>query len=101
MAEVLDPTRQLFGQRIIAQEQSAELLTDRSKHLMEGLEGREAVAVVVDDSSSVWAAHSENLLAVERYVFFPSSRRQLRMPGQSLLELSRWGPARAPTQNTF
>lgn len=87
--EVLDPSGQLFRQRIIAQGQPAEALVDKSKHLMEGLEGREAVAVVVDDSSSVWAAHSENLLAVERYVFFPSSRRQLRMPGQSLLELHR------------
>ena len=50
---------------------------------------REAVAVILDDSSSVWAAHIDNLLTVERYVFFPSSARQLRLAGPSLLELSR------------
>ena len=53
------------------------------------MQDREAVAVILDDSSSVWAAHIENLLTVERYVFFPSSARQLRLAGPSLLELSR------------
>jgi len=53
------------------------------------VQDREAVAVILDDSSSVWAAHIDNLLTVERYVFFPSSARQLRLAGPSLLELSR------------
>lgn len=55
----------------------------------QGLEGREAVAIVVDDTSTVWAQHAGNLLAVERYIFFPSSRRQFGLPGKSLLELNR------------
>ena len=58
---------------------------------LQGLEGRESVAVVVDDTSTVWNDHEENLLAVERYVWFPSSRRQFGLRGKSLLELNRWG----------
>ena len=49
------------------------------------------MAVVVDDTSTVWNDHEENLLAVERYVWFPSSRRQFGLRGKSLLELNRWG----------
>ena len=53
------------------------------------------MAIVVDDTSTVWAQHAGNLLAVERYIFFPSSRRQFGLPGKSLLELNRsiplWG----------
>ena len=60
----------------------------------QGLEGRESVAVVVDDTSTVWASHEDNLLAVERYVYFPSSRRQFNLKGKSLLENNRWGPGR-------
>ena len=48
------------------------------------------MAVVVDDTSTVWNDHEENLLAVERYVWFPSSRRQFGLRGKSLLELNRW-----------
>lgn len=59
----------------------------------QGLEGREAVTVVVDDSHSVWAAHRRNLVMVERYVFFPSSRKQLGLMRLSLWESSRLGGA--------
>lgn len=58
--------------------------------IQQGLEGREAVAVVVDDSSAVWPSHERNLLKVERYHYFPSSRRQFGLRGGSLLELGRF-----------
>ena len=60
---------------------------------MQGLEGRESIAIVVDDTTSVWENHDENLLAVERYVYFPSSRRQFGLKGKSLLEVNRYGSA--------
>lgn len=56
----------------------------------QGLEGREAVTVVVDDSHSVWAQHRRNLVVVERYVYFPASRVQLGIARPSLLEANRW-----------
>lgn len=45
--------------------------------------------MVVDDSSAVWPSHERNLLKVERYIYFPSSRRQFGLRGKSLLELGR------------
>lgn len=57
--------------------------------VIQGLEGREAVAIVVDDSTAVWEHHAFNLLSVERYIYFPSSRRQFNMKGKSLLEVGR------------
>jgi len=57
--------------------------------LLQGLEGREPVALVVDDTSSVWGNHEENLVAVERYIYFPASRRQFGSKAKSLLEMRR------------
>ena len=56
---------------------------------MQGLEGREPIALVVDDTSSVWGNHEENLVAVERYIYFPASRRQFGSKSKALLELRR------------
>ena len=50
------------------------------------------MSVILDDSPSVWAQHIGNLLEVERYVYFPSSRQQLRRQAPSLLEVDMWGP---------
>jgi len=61
----------------------------REPSTCQGLEGREAVTIVVDDTSAVWAAHAGNLLAVERYIYFPSSRRQFGLRGKALLEVNR------------
>lgn len=56
---------------------------------LQGLEGREGIALVVDDTSSVWENHEENLFAVERYIYFPASRRQFNSKSKSLLEQRR------------
>ena len=61
----------------------------RARIWWQGLEGREAVTVVVDDSHSVWSGHRRNLVMVERYVYFPSSRLQLGINRPSLLEANR------------
>jgi hypothetical protein len=58
---------------------------------MKGLEGREGVSVIVDDSMSVWAKHSANLLEVERYHYFPSSARSFGARGRTYLEQKRCG----------
>ncbi|KAK9862234.1 hypothetical protein WJX84_009411 [Apatococcus fuscideae] len=94
ICDLLDPTKELFGQRIIAQTANAVTSDEKAqanaaKRLLEGLEGRDSITVVVDDTSSVWSDHAENLLAVERYVYFPSSRRQFGMKSKSLLEINR------------
>lgn len=57
--------------------------------LCQGLEGCEPVVLIVDDSSAVWPNDRRNLFIVERYIYFPSSRRRLGMAGKSLLEVDR------------
>ena len=58
---------------------------------LQGLAEREAITVIVDDSHSVWSQHRHNLVAVERYVYFPSSRASLGLKGPSLLDANRCG----------
>jgi hypothetical protein len=57
----------------------------------QGLEECEAVCIIVDDSNDVWRHHVHNLLHVERYIYFPSSRRQLKVR-RCFLEAQKWGP---------
>ncbi|KAL0055154.1 hypothetical protein WJX82_007861 [Trebouxia sp. C0006] len=90
IVEVLDPSGRLFGHRIISQGAAGDgVQQDLTKRLMQGLEGREPVALVVDDTSSVWGNHEENLVAVERYIYFPASRRHFGSKAKSLLEMRR------------
>ena len=57
--------------------------------LAQGLEGYDAIALIIDDTSRVWPDHARNLLAVERYLWFPAARRQFRLTGPSLMEQRR------------
>lgn len=104
IAELLDPRGVYFGGRIVALESvplsssSGELGPGEDaaaaeqqliKRLVAGLEGREPIAVILDDSSAVWPHDARNLFVVERYIYFPSSRRRFGLPGPSLLEAGR------------
>ncbi|KIZ03734.1 hypothetical protein MNEG_4223 [Monoraphidium neglectum] len=84
MAELLGA--HYFGNRIIAQQDGAEEVQVLNKRLASGLEGREPVAVILDDSSAVWPHDRRNLLVAERYVWFPTARVKGR---GSLLEMGR------------
>lgn len=86
MIPFLDPTGSLFGGRIIAQgaERPEDMRIDQPKALEHGLEVRESITIVVDDSFAVWQAHASSLIMVERYLYFPSNR--LVVKGTSLLE---------------
>eukprot|EP00850_Spirogloea_muscicola_P004232 SM000018S03597 [mRNA] locus=s18:236072:242200:+ [translate_table: standard] len=105
MARLLDPTGELFAGRIISKGDSIEGDTvqdnvndegemelesrpsqQKSKDL-DGVLGMESTVLIVDDSARMWPHHALNLIAVERYIFFPSSRRQFGLWGPSLLEL--------------
>ncbi|KAF2288358.1 hypothetical protein GH714_007033 [Hevea brasiliensis] len=58
----------------------------KSKDL-EGVLGMESAVVIIDDSVRVWPHNKLNLIVVERYIYFPCSRRQFGLPGPSLLEI--------------
>lgn len=91
MAKVLDPTGALFAGRIIARGDDGDASdgderVPKSKDL-EGVLGMESAIVIIDDSVRVWPHNKLNLIVVERYTYFPSSRRQFGLPGPSLLEI--------------
>lgn len=94
MVDLLDPNGVYFNGRVIAQgapSSPEDNVTDPVvfKRLMQGLEGREPVLLIVDDSSAVWPYDKRNLFVVERYIYFPSSRKRFGMQGKSLLEIDR------------
>ncbi|CAA7405175.1 unnamed protein product [Spirodela intermedia] len=91
MAKVLDPTGVLFAGRVISKGDDGDLFDGderlpKSKDL-DGVLGMESAVVIIDDSLRVWPHHKLNLIVVERYTYFPCSRRQFGMPGPSLLDI--------------
>ncbi|KAL5552578.1 hypothetical protein UlMin_039979 [Ulmus minor] len=91
MAKVLDPKGVLFAGRVISRgDEGGSLDSDerapKSKDL-EGVLGMESAVVIIDDSVRVWPHNKLNLIVVERYTYFPCSRRQFGLPGPSLLEI--------------
>ncbi|KAJ3671817.1 hypothetical protein LUZ60_007896 [Juncus effusus] len=93
MAKVLDPTGALFAGRVISRGDATDPLDegDRVSKIkdLEGVLGMESAVVIIDDSARVWPHNKHNLILVERYTYFPCSRRQFGLPGPSLLEIDR------------
>ncbi|RLM57821.1 hypothetical protein C2845_PM18G08020 [Panicum miliaceum] len=93
MAKVLDPTGTLFAGRVISRGDDGDPFDSddrvpKSKDL-DGVLGMESAVVIIDDSVRVWPHNRHNLIVVERYTYFPCSRRQFGLPGLSLLEIDR------------
>ncbi|KAL1539227.1 protein-serine/threonine phosphatase [Salvia divinorum] len=91
MAKLLDPKGELFSGRVISRGDDGEPFDSddrvpKSKDL-EGVLGMESSVVIIDDSVRVWPHNKLNLIVVERYIYFPCSRRQFGLPGPSLLEI--------------
>ncbi|KAL7110039.1 hypothetical protein ACP275_05G000100 [Erythranthe tilingii] len=91
MAKLLDPKGELFSGRVISRGDDGEPFDSddrapKSKDL-EGVLGMESGVVIIDDSIRVWPHNKLNLIVVERYIYFPCSRRQFGLPGPSLLEI--------------
>lgn len=100
MAKVLDPTGALFAGRVISRGGDgnsrggdgdtfdSDDRIPKSKDL-DGVLGMESAVVIIDDSVRVWPHNKNNMIVVERYTYFPCSRRQFGLPGPSLLEIDR------------
>ncbi|KAL6011737.1 hypothetical protein ACLOJK_002202 [Asimina triloba] len=91
MAKVLDPTGTLFAGRVLSRGDDGEPFdgderVPKSKDL-DGVLGMESAVVIIDDSVRVWPHNKLNLIVVERYTYFPYSRRQFGLLGPSLLEI--------------
>ncbi|KAK1365585.1 Protein-serine/threonine phosphatase [Heracleum sosnowskyi] len=90
MAKILDPKGVLFAGRVISKGDDGDISdgddrVHKTKDL-EGVLGMESAVVIIDDSVRVWPHNKLNLIVVERYIYFPCSRRQFGLPGPSLLE---------------
>ncbi|KAL8121464.1 hypothetical protein AgCh_018261 [Apium graveolens] len=90
MAKILDPKGVLFSGRVISKGDDGDISdgddrVHKTKDL-EGVLGMESAVVIIDDSVRVWPHNKLNLIVVERYIYFPCSRRQFGLPGPSLLE---------------
>ncbi|KAJ8460699.1 hypothetical protein OPV22_033625 [Ensete ventricosum] len=95
MAKLLDPTGSLFPGRVIsrgddgdASPSNAVERASKPKDL-DGVLGLESAVLIVDDSPEMWPRYQPNLIVVERYHFFPSSKRKFGLPGPSLLDIHR------------
>ncbi|KAG9144579.1 hypothetical protein Leryth_010787 [Lithospermum erythrorhizon] len=93
MAKLLDPKGELFAGRVISRGDDGDLSDGderiaKSKDL-EGVLGMESSVIIIDDSVRVWPHNKLNMVVVERYLYFPCSRRQFGLVGDSLLELDR------------
>ncbi|CAN8315958.1 unnamed protein product [Cochlearia groenlandica] len=90
MAKLLDPEGVLFNGRVISKGDDIGDPLDgdvpKIKDL-EGVMGMESSVVIIDDSIRVWPLNKMNLIVVERYTYFPCSRRQFGLLGPSLLEV--------------
>lgn len=90
IAKVLDPTGTLFAGRVISRGDDNPVdgfqMVPKSKDL-DGVLGMESGVVIIDDSLKVWPYNKQSLIVVERYTYFPCSRRQFGLSGPSLLEI--------------
>lgn len=89
MTKILDPTGDLFAGRVISR--CNDDTADHDKKLqktkdLDGVLGLESAVVIVDDTLHIWPHHKDNVIVVQRYLFFPISTQPHGSPGPSLFE---------------
>ncbi|XP_074275674.1 RNA polymerase II C-terminal domain phosphatase-like 3 [Silene latifolia] len=93
MAKLLDPNGNLFAGRVISRGDDGESSDGDDRVFktkdLDGVLGMESSVVIIDDSVRVWPHNKLNLIVVERYLYFPCSRRQFGLSGPSLLDCDR------------
>jgi len=68
MAAILDPNGKLFGGRVAS---SSDAGPGGVKDI-DVLLGAEEMVLILDDTVGVWPRHKDNLMQVERYIYFPA-----------------------------
>ena len=91
MRQLIDPGRQHIKGSVIGlgqMDEFGELQPADKKRLDGELSGLDSIAVVLDDHVGVWPDHEENLIEIDRYLYFPSALKQFGVwrHGASLLE---------------
>ncbi|KAH7546185.1 hypothetical protein FEM48_Zijuj01G0173700 [Ziziphus jujuba var. spinosa] len=83
MANILDPKREYFGERVISRDDG----TQKHQKGLDVVLGQESAVLILDDTENAWTKHKENLILMERYHFFRSSCHQFGFNCKSLSEL--------------
>ncbi|XP_074307005.1 RNA polymerase II C-terminal domain phosphatase-like 4 isoform X1 [Silene latifolia] len=85
MAKLLDPENKYFDSRIISRDDCV------GKHHkgLDVVKKPENSVLVLDDNESVWPQHKDNLILMDRYIYFSSSCRQFGCKAKSLSESKR------------
>ncbi|KAJ1281436.1 hypothetical protein BS78_04G305400 [Paspalum vaginatum] len=80
---LLDPDGVYFGERIVSSQES-------SRPHMKNLDvipgAEEATVVIIDDMSIAWPWHQDNLILIDRYLYFASACRNFGCQNDSLAE---------------
>lgn len=86
-AKLLDPDGVYFGRRIVSSNES----TRPDRKSLDVIPGADPGAVVIlDDTDYVWPEHQDNLILMDRYIYFASSCRNLGYDSMfSLAEMRR------------
>jgi RNA polymerase II C-terminal domain phosphatase-like 3/4 len=89
MTNLLDPDRRWIRGSVtgLGVMEDGVLTAPMEKTLDGELQGLEDVCLIFDDTVSVWQSYRDNLIPCERYLFFPTSRKQFGLGGLSLLDL--------------
>lgn len=82
IAAILDPEGRLFGGRVAS---SLDAGPSGVKDI-DVLLGAEELVLIIDDTVGVWPKHRDNLVQIERYVYFPGCAITFGGPGASLME---------------
>ncbi|GAU37072.1 hypothetical protein TSUD_274330 [Trifolium subterraneum] len=85
MAKLLDPQEEYFKDKIISRDDG----TKRDKKDLDIVMGTENAILILDDKEEVWPNHNDNLMLMERYLFFKSSCQDFGYKFKSLTALQR------------
>ncbi|PNX93033.1 RNA polymerase II C-terminal domain phosphatase 4-like protein, partial [Trifolium pratense] len=83
MAKLLDPQEEYFKDKIISRDDG----TKKDKKDLDIVMGTENAILILDDKEEVWPNHNDNLMLMERYLFFKSSCQEFGYKFKSLTEL--------------
>jgi len=81
IAQIVDPTKALFANRIVSREQAGEENTRHLKGLKKIFPFDESMVLVLDDRADVWREDTSNILKVHPYTFFSTTVAELNYLG--------------------
>ncbi|XP_057429896.1 RNA polymerase II C-terminal domain phosphatase-like 4 [Lotus japonicus] len=83
VVKMLDPLGEYFNGKVISQADG----TETEQKSLDVVPGHESAILILDDTKHVWMKHTDNLIQIEKYLFFAASCWAYRLERKSLAEL--------------